>query len=76
MDVDATTVSILQQMSKLPAALKAWRTPIAELLNDNRVFNSTAEATEPWKPIVKALFDADKTAFPELLGTFQIHVRD
>ncbi|KAK0199079.1 Dopey, N-terminal-domain-containing protein [Armillaria mellea] len=68
MDVDATTVSILQQMSRLPAALKAWRTPIAELLNDNRVFNSTAEAAEPWKPIVKALFDADKTAFPELLA--------
>ncbi|KAK0500731.1 Dopey, N-terminal-domain-containing protein [Armillaria luteobubalina] len=68
MDVDATTVSILQQMSRLPAALKAWRTPIAELLNDNRVFNSTAEAAEPWKPIVKALFDADRTAFPELLA--------
>ncbi|KAK0466281.1 Dopey, N-terminal-domain-containing protein [Desarmillaria tabescens] len=68
MEVDATTVSILHQMSRLPAALKAWRAPIAELLNDNRVFNSTAEAAELWKPIVKALFDVDKTAFPELLG--------
>ncbi|KAF8915027.1 Dopey, N-terminal-domain-containing protein [Mucidula mucida] len=68
MDVDTTTVAIIQEMSRIPAALKAWKAPVVELLNDNRLFNGSADVADQWKPIVRSLFDADKTAFPELLG--------
>lgn len=68
MDVDAVIMDIIREMSKIPPALKAWRTPVTDLLNDNRLFNCNWESAAKWKPIVKSLFDADRTAFPELLG--------
>ncbi|KAG5643542.1 hypothetical protein DXG03_000683 [Asterophora parasitica] len=68
MDIDPAVVSIIQEMARIPSAIKAWKTPVTELLNDNRLFNCTAVNAEPWKPIVKVLFDADKAAFPELLA--------
>ncbi|KAJ6520217.1 Dopey, N-terminal-domain-containing protein [Mycena sanguinolenta] len=68
MDVDPTVVTILLEMTKIPAALKTWKPPVAELLSDNRLFNSNSEDAEKWKPIMKSLFDLDKTAFPELLA--------
>ncbi|KAJ6623058.1 Dopey, N-terminal-domain-containing protein [Mycena sp. CBHHK59/15] len=68
MEVDPTLIAIIEEMTKIPAALKAWRPPVTELLNDNRLFNCTSESAEKWKPIMKSLFDLDKTAFPELLA--------
>lgn len=68
MDVDSTVLAIIQGMARIPTALKAWRPPVIDLLNDNRLFNCSREAAETWRPIVKTLFDADKTAFPELLS--------
>ncbi|KAF8215761.1 Dopey, N-terminal-domain-containing protein [Mycena galopus ATCC 62051] len=68
MDVDATVVTMLLEMTKIPAALKTWKPPVAELLSDNRLFNCNSEDAEQWKPIIKSLFDLDKTAFPELLA--------
>jgi hypothetical protein len=61
-------VDIIKEMVKISPSLKVWRGAIAELLNDNRFFHSHAETAMKWKGIMKALFDADKTAFPELLG--------
>lgn len=72
MDVDSTVLAIIQGMARIPTALKAWRPPVIDLLNDNRLFNCSREAAETWRPIVKTLFDADKTAFPELLCTLQL----
>jgi hypothetical protein len=69
MDVDTTVVTILVEMTKIPAALRTWKPPVAELLSDNRLFNCNCEDAEKFKPIVKSLFDLDRTAFPELLGT-------
>ncbi|KAJ7742186.1 Dopey, N-terminal-domain-containing protein [Mycena olivaceomarginata] len=68
MDVDTTVVTILVEMTKIPAALRTWKPPVAELLSDNRLFNCNCEDAEKFKPIVKSLFDLDKTAFPELLA--------
>ncbi|TDL26456.1 hypothetical protein BD410DRAFT_836344 [Rickenella mellea] len=55
-------------MSRIPAAIKSWRSPVTELFNDNRFFNARPDAGRKWQPIVKALIDADKTSFGELLG--------
>ncbi|KAJ7610904.1 Dopey, N-terminal-domain-containing protein [Roridomyces roridus] len=68
MDIDTDIVTIIQELTKIPAALKTWRPPVTELLNDNRLFNCSAGDAERWKPIMKSLFDQDKTAFPELLA--------
>ena len=64
---------MVRELVRIPAAFKSWRGPVADLLNDNRLFNSTSETASKWKPIVKALFDVDKTAFPELLSKSTHH---
>lgn len=51
--------------------MKAWRGPVVDVLNDNRCFNSTPDAGGKWRPMVKMLFDTDKTALAELLSVFQ-----
>ncbi|TRM61588.1 hypothetical protein BD626DRAFT_598473 [Schizophyllum amplum] len=68
MEVDDPIIAIVQELSHIPAALKLWRAPVVELLNDNRFFSCSIETAEKWKPIVKSLFHADKSAFPELLS--------
>lgn len=72
LDMDDITFGILRELSSIPPALKAWRAIVAEILNDNRFFNSLPEAGEQFRPITKAFIDADKTAFPELLGPFNL----
>ncbi|KIY52670.1 hypothetical protein FISHEDRAFT_69486 [Fistulina hepatica ATCC 64428] len=67
LDIDPGVVAIIAGMSHINAALKAWKGPVLELVNDNRLFNCSAQTAMPWKPIVRALFNADKAAFPELL---------
>ncbi|KAF8633541.1 hypothetical protein AX15_001344 [Amanita polypyramis BW_CC] len=68
LDVDDITASIVQEMARIPVALKAWKTPVIDLLNDNRLFNSTPNEGLKWKPIVKLLFEADKAIFSEVLS--------
>lgn len=68
MDVDNSLIRVLQEMTRIPAALKSWRTPVIDLLNDNRIFNCTPEDANKWRPIIKATYDYDKSAFPEVLG--------
>ena len=69
MDVDATVIQILHEMTRIPASLKSWRTPVIDLLNDNRLFNCNPADANRWRPIIKTLYDSDKTALPELLGS-------
>jgi hypothetical protein len=68
MEVDDTVVATIREMSRMPAALKAWKTMVLDLLNDNKLFTTSPDTAEKWKPIIRSLFDADKTAFPELLS--------
>lgn len=68
MDIEVHIVEILQELTRVPAALKAWRGVVSDTLNDTRVFNSTPAAGVSWKPVVAALVDTDKSAFSELLG--------
>lgn len=70
MDVEPTVVAIISEMTRIPAALKSWRTVLVDLLNDNRVFNSDPEDGSKWRPIVKALYHSDKSAFSELLSEY------
>jgi hypothetical protein len=67
MDIDDVVLSTLREMTRMPVALKAWKAPVIDLLNDGRFFNCLPAEAESWKPVIKSLFDSDKTAFPELL---------
>ncbi|EPQ60111.1 hypothetical protein GLOTRDRAFT_101965 [Gloeophyllum trabeum ATCC 11539] len=68
LDIDPAVLDIIRQMTRIQSALKAWRGPVVEALNDNRFFNSSPEAGSKWKDIIKALFDADRAAFAELMS--------
>ncbi|KAK2464744.1 hypothetical protein APHAL10511_003162 [Amanita phalloides] len=68
LDTDDTTISIIQEMARMPTALKSWKNTVIDLLNDNRLFNSTPSEALRWKGIIKLTFEADKTAFPEVVA--------
>jgi len=61
-------MTLLEEMSKLGIALKAWRGPVSDALNDGRFFSSSSTAGRKWRPIVRSLVGTDKTAFTEILG--------
>jgi hypothetical protein len=62
-------LALLEEMSKLSIALKAWRSPVSDALNDGRFFNSLSTAGRRWRLIVRALVATDKSAFAEILGS-------
>lgn len=68
LDLDPVVVEIIKEMTRISAALKVWRAPVIDILYDNRVFDSNTAAATRWKPVVKALFDSDKTSFGDLLS--------
>ncbi|KAJ8582095.1 hypothetical protein M405DRAFT_582865 [Rhizopogon salebrosus TDB-379] len=68
LDADAIVVDILRDMIKIPPALKVWRGVVIDVLYDHRIFNSNSSVATKWKPVIKAVFDADKTSFPDLLS--------
>lgn len=72
--MDSTVVDIIVELTKLLPALKVWRTPVSDILYDSRFFQSSSTVALRWKPIIKALFDSDKTSFGELLSMCCIHV--
>lgn len=66
-------MALLDEMSKLGIALKAWRSPVSDALNDSRFFSSSPTAGKKWRPIVRALLGTDKSAFTEILGPPYFH---
>lgn len=59
---------IMMQMTKIPAAVKAWRSAASDVFNDGKLFSVVPASGLRWRPIFKSLIDSDKTAFTELLG--------
>ena len=69
-DLEDIYIAIMVQMTKIPSAIKAWRNAATDVFNDSKLFSATPESGLRWRPIFKSLFDADKSAFTELLGWF------
>ena len=67
-DLDETTLDIIRELSRIPAAARAWRPTVADAFHDARFFHCSPEAAQKWRPLVRALVDTDKTVFPDLLG--------
>ncbi|KAG2076732.1 hypothetical protein BDR04DRAFT_1132425 [Suillus decipiens] len=68
LDADVVVVDIFREMIKIPPAMKVWRVAVIDVLYDHRIFNSNSGVATKWKPIIKAVFDGDKTSFPDLLS--------
>ncbi|KAG8988872.1 hypothetical protein FRB90_002518 [Tulasnella sp. 427] len=68
LEVEQPIMDILAEMVKIPAALKAWRTPVSEAFTDTRFFNATPASSGRWRTLVKALTESDKTVMVELIG--------
>jgi hypothetical protein len=67
MEIEEKVIAIVLELSRITAAIKAWKPVITDLLFDNRFFNANSVIALKWRPIIKAYLDSDKTAFPELL---------
>ncbi|KAI0067974.1 hypothetical protein BV25DRAFT_1896308 [Artomyces pyxidatus] len=68
LDIEDTVFDILKEMSRIPAALKAWRGVVSDILNDNRFFNCTPDAGKEFRQITQSWIDTDKAVFAEFLG--------
>lgn len=66
--VDDVILSLLQELTKIPAAVKSWRPPVGDAFNDNRFFRMSPKEAEQWRPLVCALMDSDKERLSDLLG--------
>lgn len=67
-DVDDSVLDLLSELTKVPAALKAWRTQALEVFSDNRFFYGTPSSHRKWRSIIQALVASDKERFPDLIA--------
>jgi hypothetical protein len=74
LDADVVVVDIFREMIKIPPAMKVWRVAVIDVLYDHRIFNSNSSVATKWKPIIKAVFDGDKTSFPDLLSKYTSYI--
>jgi hypothetical protein len=63
-----TILSLLVEMTKHPAANRAWRTYVVDSLSDTKFFSNSPELGRRWRPIIQALFNTDKERFTEMLS--------
>ena len=66
--MEDSIVTVVEQMSRISAAFKYWRTPVTDVFNDSKFFGATAEVGLKWRPIITRMIDTDKSAMTELLG--------
>lgn len=67
-------IQIIEEMSRIPAAVKAWRNPVVDAFNDNKFFALPFIAGQKWAPSIKALFSIDKAVFTDLLGMYSSYL--
>ncbi|WAQ81113.1 hypothetical protein PtA15_1A451 [Puccinia triticina] len=67
-ELDVTILNLLVEMTKHPAANRAWRAYVADSLSDPKFFNNSPELGRRWRPIIQALFNTDKERFTEMLS--------
>ena len=67
-EVDESVLLLLSELTKVPAAFKAWRATVLEVFSDNRFFGGPPSMAEAWRPIVQALLASDKERFADLVS--------
>jgi hypothetical protein len=67
--IDATCLHVVEELSKIPGAAKAWRIQVGDAFNDAEFFRLSHVEVVGWKPLICSLMDSDRERFGELLGT-------
>jgi hypothetical protein len=67
-EIDDSILHLLAELTKVPAAFKAWRSQVLEAFSDNRFFYGPPSNAGEWRPIVQALVASDKERFPDLIA--------
>ncbi|KAI1394141.1 putative regulator of reproduction dopa [Hypoxylon trugodes] len=67
--ISKTTLTLLQELTRLPGNQKTWKKDIGDAFNDSRFFNSSvALVRSDWLPLLKQWTVADKDRMPEILS--------
>ncbi|KAI1490384.1 Dopey, N-terminal-domain-containing protein [Biscogniauxia mediterranea] len=67
--ITKSTLTLLQELTRLPNNQKTWKKDIGDAFNDTRFFNSSVTlAQSDWLPLLKLWTVADKDRMPEILG--------
>ncbi|WVQ94532.1 hypothetical protein IAU59_001611 [Kwoniella sp. CBS 9459] len=66
--VDPSILRIVQEIAKIPSALKTWRIQISDSFNDARFFKGKSnQDIAYWKSLICSLMDSDKERFGDHL---------
>ncbi|SCZ93044.1 BZ3500_MvSof-1268-A1-R1_Chr6-2g08425 [Microbotryum saponariae] len=65
-EVEPAVFSLLHEMVKNPATVKAWKTMVSDAFGDNRFFNAPPTADAHWRPVIQAFVASDKERLVEL----------
>ena len=68
LDVDDAILAVLSELTRVPAALKSWRTHVLEVFSDNRFFYGSPRISNQWRDIIQALVASDKERFADLIS--------
>ncbi|KAI0117166.1 Dopey, N-terminal-domain-containing protein [Daldinia grandis] len=67
--ISKSTLTLLQELTRLPNNQKTWKKDIGDAFNDSRFFNSSVTLVrDDWLPLLKLWTVADKERMPEILG--------
>ncbi|KAK6948165.1 hypothetical protein Daesc_009929 [Daldinia eschscholtzii] len=67
--ISKSTLTLLQELTRLPNNQKTWRKDIGDAFNDSRFFNSSVSLVRgDWLPLLKLWTVSDKERMPEILG--------
>lgn len=66
-DIEPAVFSLLHEMVKNTATVKAWKTMVGDAFGDNRFFNAPPTADKHWRPVVQALIASDKERLMEVI---------
>ncbi len=67
-DVEASILGVLQAISEISSASRAWKGVVYEAFIDNRFFSMPHEAAQAWNPIIFSLTGSEKQTFIELIN--------
>lgn len=67
--ISRSTLTLLQELSRLPNNQKSWKKDVSDAFNDPRFFGSAVSLVHAgWLPLLKQWTVADKERMPEILG--------
>ncbi|UZJ52849.1 hypothetical protein CBS101457_002169 [Exobasidium rhododendri] len=67
-DLPTAILKLLDEVTRMPGTVKAWKNTVADVFQDQRFFHMRLEAGLQWRTIVCALINSDKERFVDLVS--------